>query len=103
MQIYNIKDRLEFIEEVAILTQNEWGSKTKTEKEFKEKINKKIEKIKENLDKESYCKLVLVEDRTLIGFISIFEHDCEEKPNLSPWYATMFVKEEFRKKDIQKY
>ena len=32
----------------------------------------------------------------MIGFISIFEHDCEERQNLSPWYATMFVKKEYR-------
>ena len=32
----------------------------------------------------------------LIGFISIFPEDREEEKNLTPWYATMYVKEEYR-------
>ena len=38
----------------------------------------------------------------MIGFISIFEHDCDERKNLSPWYATMFVKKEHRGKGYSK-
>lgn len=38
----------------------------------------------------------MLQDDTLVGFVSIFPHDCDERPNLSPWYATMYVKEEFR-------
>ena len=38
----------------------------------------------------------------MIGFISIFEHDCEERQDLSPWYATMFVKKEYRGKGYSK-
>lgn len=34
----------------------------------------------------------------LIGFISIFPSDCEEEKNLTPWYATMYVKKEYRNK-----
>ena len=96
LEIFNIKEKLEYIEEVAILTQKEWGSKCKNQEEFNMKITNKILKIKNNLDKKSYCKLILVKDTTLVGFISIFEHDCEERPQLSPWYATMFVKQEYR-------
>ena len=55
-----------------------------------------IEKIKNNLDNKNYCKLILLDNDELIGFISIFEHDCEERQDLSPWYATMFVKKEYR-------
>ena len=49
-----------------------------------------------------FCKLILLSDSTLIGFISIFEHDCEERMDLSPWYATMYVKKEFRGKGCSK-
>ena len=45
LKIYNIKDKPEYIEEVAILTQNEWGSKTNTDEEYKAKISKKINKL----------------------------------------------------------
>lgn len=96
LKIFNIKDKQEYIKEVAILTQNEWGKKHLSEKEFNIKINNKITKIKNNLDNPKYCKLILVDNLTLIGFISIFEHDRDDRPDLFPWYATMFVKEEFR-------
>lgn len=101
-EIFNIKERQEFIQEVAILTQKEWGSSCKTEAEFNEKVQNKIRKIKDNLDKNDYCKLVLVDKDKLIGFISIFPQDCEERPELTPWYATMYVKKEYRGKGYSK-
>lgn len=38
----------------------------------------------------------------MIGFISIFPNDCEECPSLTPWYATMYVKKQYRKKGYSK-
>ena len=43
MKIYNIKDKQEFIREVAELTQKEWGSTTNSQEEFEQKVNKKME------------------------------------------------------------
>ena len=40
--------------------------------------------------------MILLDDDRLAGFISIFPHDGDERKDLSPWYATMFVKEEYR-------
>lgn len=96
LKIYNIKDKQEYLKEVAELTQKEWGSKTNLIEEFNEKIDRKINKIISNLNNPNYCKLILLQDNTLVGFISIFPHDCDERPDLSPWYATMYVKEKFR-------
>lgn len=96
LKIYNIIDRPEYLEEVAILTQKEWGSKTSAEEEFKLKIKKKIAKIKNSFDNPSYCKLILLDEDKLIGFISIFPTDGEERKDLTPWYATMYVKKEYR-------
>ena len=94
--IYNIKDKQEYLKEVAILTQKEWGKKNLTEEEFNIKIDKKINKILNLLDQKDYCKLILLDDDSLIGFISIFPIDGEERQDLTPWYATMYVKEEYR-------
>lgn len=94
--IYNIKDKQEYLKEVAILTQKEWGKKNLTEEEFNIKIDKKINKILNLLDQKDYCKLILLDDDNLIGFISIFPVDGEERQDLTPWYATMYVKEEYR-------
>ena len=35
LKIYNIKDKQEYIKEVAELTQKEWGTKTNSVEEFK--------------------------------------------------------------------
>ena len=96
LKIYNIKDKTEFLKEVATLTQKEWGRKTNSKKEFEEKVDKKIDKIVHNFDNPLYCKLILLKGDILVGFISIFPTDGEERKDLSPWYATMYVKEEFR-------
>ena len=102
LKIYNIKEKQEFIREVAELTQKEWGSKTNSEEEFETKINKKISKIINNFNNSLYCKLILLDNDILIGFISIFPTDGKERKDLSPWYATMYVKEEFRGKGYSK-
>lgn len=102
LEIYNIKERREFLREIAELTQKEWGSKVNSKDEFENKINKKICKIVNNLNNPLYCKLLLLENSVLIGFISIFPTDGNERNDLSPWYSTMFVKEEYRGKGYSK-
>lgn len=102
LKIFNIKDKQEFIEEVAILTEIEWGKEIGTPEEFDERVNRKIEKIISRLDAENYCKLILLDENKLVGFISIFPHDGDERQDLSPWYATMYVKDEYRGKGYSK-
>lgn len=101
MKIYNIKEKQEYIEEVARLTKLEWAE-YKTEEELNKKIEETINKIKNNLDNPYYCKLILLDNNNLVGFISIFETDGEEYQELKPWYATMYVKKEYRKKGYSK-
>ena len=102
LKIYDLKEKPKYIEEISILTQKEWGEKNLSQKEFNLRIKEKISKIKSNLNNFNYCKLILLEDNILIGFISIFPNDCEERKDLSPWYATMYVKEEYRGKGYSK-
>lgn len=102
LKIYNMKEKQQYLQEVAELIQKEWGKKHISKIQFQEKVNKKISKIIENFDNPLYCKLILLDDDILIGFISIFPTDGEEKKDLSPWYATMFVKQEYRGKGYSK-
>ena len=97
IRIFNIKDKPEYIKEVAILTQNEWGKIKEKQDGFEQKINIKIRQIKDGLNLKDYCKLILLDNEKLVGFISIFPKDGEEYSNLNPWYATMYVKKEYRK------
>lgn len=96
LEIYNIRDKREYLREVATLTQIEWGNSNLSKNKLQEKINKKIEKIEKLLDNPYYCKLVLIDNNELIGFISIFPTDGDERKDLSPWYSTMYVKSEYR-------
>ena len=45
---------------------------------------------------KSFCKLILLDKDILIEFISLFPYDGEEEKELTPWYATMYVKKEYR-------
>ena len=102
LKIYNIEEKQEYLEEVASLTQKEWRKQNLSKKQFCEKVNKKIEKIKKLFKNRYYCKLILLDNDKLVGFISIFPTDGEEKKELSPWYSTMYVKKEYRKKGYSK-
>lgn len=102
LRIVNLKNNQEFLEEVAILTHKEWGKGSNNDEEFNSRINNKIKKIKDNLERNDYCKLLLLDEDKLIGFISIFPTDGEERQDLTPWYATMYVKQEYRGKGYSK-
>lgn len=102
LKIYNLRDKLKHIDEVAFLTQKEWGQKDLSKKEIEQKVKNKILKIKSNFSDPNYCKLILLYNGILVGFISIFPTDGEERTDLSPWYATMYVKEEYRGKGYSK-
>lgn len=94
LEVFNIKDKLEYLDEVANLEYLEWASKPN--ENFKQRIENKINKIINNLDRNNFCKLILLKDDKLIGFISLFDTDGDEKKELTPWYATMYVKKEYR-------
>ncbi len=94
MKVYNLKDKLEYLNEVANLEYEEWADKKDEKKQ--ERIKRKKEKICNEFNNKSFCKLILIDNNNLIGFISIFPKDCEEEKELTPWYATMYVKKEYR-------
>ena len=94
MKIYDLKDKLEYLDEIANLEYEEWADNK--EKNKKERIENKKEKICNAFNDKYFCKLVLIDNNNLIGFISIFPKDCEEERELTPWYATMYVKEKYR-------
>lgn len=94
MNIYNLQDKLEYLDEVAKLEYDEWASNKEENRQTR--IERKKEKICNMFSNKSFCKLILVNNKELIGFISLFPTDCEEEKNLTPWYATMYVKKKYR-------
>lgn len=90
MRIVNVLNDDNFLREYISACYYEWSSR---EKSLDEYMEYKLDKIK-NSDNVIFV-LGLV-DKELIGFISLFKNDCSERLDLSPWYATMFVKEKYR-------
>lgn len=91
----DLKSNLDFLKEYVKLCALEWG-KPKSDNEIQEKVNLILSGDK------VISALGIVEDRNLIGFISLFKYDGDERRDLSPWYATMYVREEYRGKAYSK-
>ena len=94
LEIFNLKDKLEYLDEVAELEYDEWADNKEINKE--KRIERKKKKICTMFTEKNFCKIILVDNDKLIGFISIFSKDCEEEKELTPWYSTMYVKKEYR-------
>ncbi len=94
MKIYNLQNKIEYLDEVARLEYEEWAENKEIDKEAR--IERKKEKICNMFINKSFCKLILTDKDALVGFISLFPSDCEEEKDLTPWYATMYVKKEYR-------
>ena len=99
MKIKNIMDEIKHLEEYAKICQVTWGKK-KTDEELKTYIKGKVKRI---LEEDKVISILgLLDNDKLIGFISLFKYDGDEMKNLTPWYATMYVKKEYRNKGYSK-
>lgn len=99
MKIKNIMDDIKHLEEYAKICQVTWGKK-KTDEELKKYTKEKVKRI---LKEDKVISILgLLDNDKLIGFISLFKYDGDEMKNLTPWYATMYVKEEYRNKGYSK-
>lgn len=101
MKIYNLLDKSEFLNEVAVLEYEEWADNKEFDRE--KRLKKKKEQINKNLSKKDFCKLILAEEDELVGFISLFPFDGTECIDLTPWYATMYVKKGIEEKAILRF
>lgn len=95
MEIVNIKKNRSFLEEYIKLCSLEWGT-SRSEDELNIRVKTKADKILLHQYDKLISVLGLIDNNNLIGFISLFKYDGEERKDLTPWYATMYVKKEFR-------
>lgn len=95
MDVINIINNDRFLNEYIELCALEWGL-VKSTGPTQDFIESKIKKI-HNEDKV-ISVLGLIDSDTMIGFISLFKYDGNERRDLFPWYATMYVKKEYRGK-----
>lgn len=99
MKVINIKENIKYLKEYVKLCSLEWGSK-KNCKQMEEYVDKKCKLILKN--NKVISVLGLIENNILIGFISLFEYDGDERKDLTPWYSCMYVKKEYRGKNYSK-
>ncbi|MDO5475041.1 MAG: GNAT family N-acetyltransferase [Candidatus Saccharibacteria bacterium] len=99
MSIINVKENDKYLAEYCRLCSLEWGE-PKTKKEMNNFVRKKKEEVLKG-DKV-ISVLGLVDDNILMGFISLFKYDSDKRKDLTPWYATMYVKSEYRGKGFSK-
>lgn len=99
MKIVNVKRNSEYLSEYIELCSYEWGSK-KSKLEMQQYVEKRKKRILS--DDKVISILGLVDSNNLIGFISLFKYDGENRKDLTPWYATMYVKKEYRNRGYSK-
>ncbi len=99
MKIIDIKNKAKYLKEYITLCNLEWGDPV-NENDMEEYLAMKQEKI---LNVDKYISILgLVENNCLLGFIALFKYEDGEDTNLTPWYACMYVKKEYRGKGYSK-
>ena len=101
MEIINIKNNMNYLREYFSLCSLEWGS-PKTKDQLDLYVDEKINKVLSNNYDKLISVLGLINNNELIGFISLFKYDGDKRTDLTPWYATMYVKDEYRGKGYSK-
>ena len=93
MKIINIKNKSEYLKEYFTLCNLEWGEPV-NENDMEEYLAMKEEKA---LNGDKFISILgLVENNCLLGFIALFKYEDGQDRNLTPWYASMYVKKEYR-------
>lgn len=82
----------EYLDEVAKLEYEEWADNSEENKQLR--IAAKKEKIRSMFEHKSFCKLILIDNHKLVGFISFFPNDCPEEKNLTPMVCNYVRKRE---------
>ena len=99
LSVKSIKDNRECLEEYFYLSSVEWGNSYKMDN-FNEILNKRVSDVLNGVNDNIILVLGLFNDDKLLGFISLFKYD--HNSDYTPWYATMYVKKEYRGNNYSK-
>jgi predicted GNAT family N-acyltransferase len=97
MNIVDLKNDKALLKEYLKICNLEWG-KPLTDQELESKVESKTNLILSGQNINIIAALGLIDGDNLIGFISLLKKDEVDMESLTPWYGTMFVKKEHRKK-----
>ena len=98
MEIIDIKKDCSYLKEYIEICNLEWG-KQRSKEEMENYI---IDKTRRILTEEKVISILgLVDNDILLGFISLFKYE-DEYRDREPWYATIYIKKEYRKRGYSK-
>lgn len=83
MKLVNIKNNIDYLKEYIKCCSLEWGT-PKTDEQLNNYISQKAEKILANNYDNLITVIGLTDNDILIGFISLFKKDCDERQDLTP-------------------
>lgn len=96
MKIVPLADRKEFVWELAELHHAEWGHLNPSLT-----LQKRVEAIAKAAGRDGIPSIFIsVSGSKLVGSAALVRQDMATKPDLSPWLAAVYVKEEFRRQGI---
>lgn len=99
MKVISIKNKLDYLKEYLTLCNLEWGEPV-DDNYMEQYLDMKVEKV---LNGDKYISILgLVENNFLLGFIALFKYEDGQDRTLTPWYASMYVKREYRGKGYSK-
>jgi N-acetylglutamate synthase-like GNAT family acetyltransferase len=96
MKIDYLVDHPEFIAELADLHYAEWHYLNPDET-----LEQKLDYLKSNSGRQGVPSFVIaVEGNELIGSASLIAHDMDDRADLTPWLADVYVKPVFRRQGV---
>ena len=96
MNIDYLADHPHFIPELAALHFAEWNYLNPGQS-----LDAKKEYLRKNCGRNGVpIFLVAIEDDELIGSASLVAHDMDDRPDLTPWLADVFIKPEYRGRGV---
>ena len=95
MKIINLKQKPEYLEELAIWHQQEWSNLNPGQT-----LQDRILKMQAYLNNEFIPTTYVAVENQLMGSAAIIECDMEDRKELSPWLASVYVAPEFRRQGV---
>ena len=97
IEIVDLADAQKYIKEVSKWIWKEWS------KENGAKLEDVIYRTRHSISKNDVPKMFIAKyNNEVIGVVSLWVNDLKSRQDLSPWMATLYVKEEYRNKGVGK-
>ncbi|MFR0822637.1 MAG: GNAT family N-acetyltransferase [Clostridia bacterium] len=95
VEFVNLKDRIEYLEEVSKLYWKQWSE------EKGDTLEGVLYRTKHCLkEKDIPQTYIAIYQNKLVGIVSLWRNDLCARQDLYPWLAGLYVKEEYREKGI---